>query len=172
MPILNKRIRCSKEGLGDKRYGTVGGYRDGGAFVCSYAVAERLAARAGIDVEHAHRYLIALGVVAQEMLLAGEPVGLPHLGVLHIRERRMRVDPTALASHLREKGVKPRGKVKPYIARMRTVGFTQPLRLRRMFKESAIFTGPLADHVASKRRQLKKSLRRHDHGGLVHTKAG
>ncbi len=104
------------------------------------------------------------------MLLNGEPVGLPHVGTLHIVERRVRCDPSGIVRYHRAKGVKVHGSTKPFIMRHRSVKLHQSLSLKRLVSDNAIYTGDLSDHVGRRRTILHKRLRRHKGGALKHTR--
>lgn len=172
--MLNRSVRAPKgvPRMGDKRYGAACGSRISWPFVCSYEVADRLAALAGLDREHAHRYVIAMGKAMHAMLLSGQPVGIPHVGVLHMDERTTTVYPQGIIRyHAEVNGVRASGPAKPYKVRKRFVRLTQPLSMRRFFDENAVYTAPVEDHVARKREYLKRRLRKHRKGGgLQHTK--
>ncbi len=171
MPVVNRalRTRPKQVQVGDKRYGAPGGSRTSAPFVCSYAVADALARELGIDMEHAQRAVIALGKVAQQLLLRGEPVGLPHLGTLDLAEQRCRVNPTGLAKyHRKENGVAAQGHTTPFVMRRRTVRFRMPLGMRHLFTDNAIYTGDLQAHVKALREQLKQRLLKHRSGSLKH----
>lgn len=173
MPLLNKSIKAAASSkVGDKTYGRPGGYRDGWAFVCSYDVAERLAAEACVDRAQAHRFMIAFGKVAQRMLLAGEPVGIPHLGVLFLKEQLRTVNASGLVAYHARRGVEaalPAGNG-TRVVRSRLPDIYLPETMRDLFRDNAVYTGELGAHVTRKRETLKKRLRRHKNGGLKHTK--
>lgn len=172
-PLLNKSLRAPRgRRIGDKMYGSPGGFRDGWASVCSYDVIERLAAAAAVDRAQAHKFMIALGKVAQAMLLAGEPVGIPHLGVLFLQEKLRTVNMEGLAAYRSRNGVAtaiPEGNG-TRVVRSRTPCLYISLHMRDLFRCNAVYTGDLTVHVARKRETLKKRLRRHKHGGLKHPK--
>lgn len=176
MAILNKSLKVRTDKgyhAGDKTYGAPGGFRDSWSFVCSYAVADRLAAEAGLDAEHAHRFLIALGKTAQRMLLDGDPVGIPYLGVLFIHERHRRVAMAGLVARAKARGFQMRvSEIEGRVVKIRTPSLFMPDNMRTLFNDNALYTGPLPDHVRRKRDQLKRRLRRHKNGGLRHTQEG
>ncbi len=170
--MLSKSVRAP-DGIkmGDERYGAAGGSRSGWPFICSYEVAERLAAAVGLDFEHAHRYVIAMGKAMHQMLLAGQVVGIPHVGVLNMDRRTTMVYPKGIIRyHAEVNGISAAGPTKPYSVKKRYVRLTQPLSLRRFFDENAVYTGTVEEHVARSRVQLSRRLRKHAKGGLKHTK--
>ncbi len=144
MPMLDKSIRRRKGStMGDLRYGAPGGGRTSAPFICSYALANSLASAASLDRVQAHRIVMAMGRVMQKLLLAGEPVGLPHVGTLHMVERRIRVRPASIVKHnLAATGVLS-GPVKQYKLRVRSVKLSQPKPLRRVYSDNAVYTGGL-----------------------------
>lgn len=177
MPLLNKSLKSRRPDLvGDKVYGAPGGYRDADSFVCSYDVADALAAEAGLSAEHAHRYLIALGKVMQRFLLRGEPVGIPHLGVLYLDQRMYAIHMGGLIKQAKKAGAAI--KVSDMEGRRvirRYVVFSMPERLRKVFRDSAVHTGDVKTHVKRKREKLRRRLRHHKrdkNDALKHTKEG
>lgn len=166
MAILNKSLNVPPERrgrVGDQRHGAVGGYRRSKAFVLSYAVADALAAQTDLTAEQAHRYLMALGKVAQALLLRGQPIGIPYLGVLCIEEQVRRVSAT---------GFQKEGAM---VRRLRHARLRMSDDMRRLFNDNAIFTGDLLHHFQKESERLKRRLRRVTNDktrALAHTKEG
>jgi len=164
MPLLRQGVSV-RQGyvVGDKRYGAPGGYPDSAHMLLSAAVVDRLSARMGCPVPEAERFLRAFGQVAQDMLLNGEPVGIPFLGVLNVRQVAKRL----VAANLNRHGQGP-----PHSSQrtlrgsdgnrymVRYVNWWQPRSLRKLFHDNALYTGSLADHVASARGRRDASRKR------------
>ena len=179
MPILNKSLRTRRSTsrlVGDKKYGAPGGCPESPAFVCSYGVADRAAAELGLDREHCHRFLIGLGRVMQRMLLEGDVVGLPFLGVLVIQEHRRRVSMAGMRAAwaaLGREGLPAEADGTISVARRPRLMMAEELRV--VFKDSAVYRGPWRGIVAEKRAQLKRRLYTTRGGkgtALRHTKEG
>lgn len=176
MPLLNKSLVPPRDpGVGDAVYGAPGGYRDSWAFVTSYKVADRIAAETGLSAEHAHRFLMAFGRVAQRLLFSGEPVGIPHLGVLCISETTRTIHLGGLIKHAKAMGVTKASNREGEVVRQRLPRLYISNRMRKVFYDNAVYTGTPEEHVAAARAHLKRRLKRHKYhskDALKHTQDG
>lgn len=155
-PRLRPRMRRGGSAIGDKLFGAPGGCRRSAPYMLSFDVAEELAREMGTDTETAHQTIMAFGRVAQRMLLRGQPVGIPHVGTLHLRQllsRRVENLPnlTDHPSVTDDDGL---------IRHIRYVAFAIPHSLRPFFGDNAVYTGSYADHLAKAKKAMSKRKRR------------
>ena len=72
--------------VGVNRYGAVGGLSISQHNLLARSVVEHLCEETGASYIEARQWYFALGRIIQAMLIAGQPVGIPHVGVLHFQE--------------------------------------------------------------------------------------
>lgn len=177
MPLNNRRSTTRPaHKVGDKVYGAPGGSRRSMSFVLSYRVADRIAATAGLDREAAHRFLIAFGKTALEMLMAGQPIGIPHVGVLHLSEKTRRVSTAGLREHARRNGfLRSPSPKEGEVVRVRTPTLTVSENMRGYINDNARKTGSLRSHMRAAYEHLRRRLRHHKNhraDALRHTQEG
>jgi hypothetical protein len=128
----------------------------GNVYELSHEVATRLASEMGTDLEHAHRAVIAIGKVMQEMLLRGTPCGIPHLGIVHLVPTRglAQFNISVAARTALSAGKPPASAVRPELR----VSLHIPNDLRAYIADLAVYTGTWKDHARASResRRLRK----------------
>ncbi|MBA2305595.1 MAG: hypothetical protein H0W08_23590 [Acidobacteria bacterium] len=173
------RARIGTGRMGAVKYGAPGGAPQAAHNLLAIPVIEHLARELNVSEDEAKRLYYAMGRVMQRLVLEGRPVGIPHVGVVHIVEvfqsaakcarvtaskhraaRRELRDPTAHAKLGRrpEALIAAANRTLSWQAqtRVRKVRFVQPLALRRLFTDNGCFSGPWREHL----REIRESVSR------------
>lgn len=157
---LRKEVIKTRTRSNGTRYGAVGGDRRTPSVICSWPVAERLAVSIGCDYEKAQQILLSLGQIGMDMLLMGEPVGIPYIGVINIREVRKTYNPKLVHAMLAARGLSAaKYHIGTKVVRYKTrkLYFTATPDVRKHISDSAIYQGDLNTHVRRIRRKLAKA---------------
>lgn len=145
-PKLVSRMGTGK--LGAVNEGAVGAGSTSTMMILSQELSILIAREMGCTSEQALRFLKCFGKVAQNMLLSGRPVGLPHLGLLALMQMRKRrfMRRTLAAALMHGKGRSRTGV--PELMRkgdtyedVNEVRFIAPRSMHRFFADNSTYTG-------------------------------
>lgn len=158
-PSIRTRNHPGHDGPGDKQYDRPCGYRHNPAFILSYRVAERMAARMGMTLQQAHQFVIGFGQVTQELLFEGTPVGIPHFGVLFVAPSMCRLNGLALAASLDKRG-RPVAAAKVRarhgtVVKVNRVRLSQSVVFKRVYLDNLMYTGTVNQHLVAERTRMK-----------------
>lgn len=145
-PNLISRMGSGK--LGATTNGAVGGGLTSTMMVLAQEPAALLAREMGCTNEQAMKFMMCFGRIAQQMLLTGKPVGMPHLGLLALYSRTAGITKrTILAQAIRSGKCKSESalgeleRLGDTIDHINEVRFVAPRSMHRFFVDNAIYNG-------------------------------
>lgn len=150
-PLPGDPTKISRMGsgkLGAKETGAAGGGSTSTMVILSQEPAAAIAREMGCTLEHALKFMMAFGRVSQRMLLTGKPVGIPHMGILVLGEKKMvSMNRLALAKMIRNGNGRGRASLAELerrgdtIEKILEVRFIAPRSMHRFFMDNAVYNG-------------------------------
>ncbi len=148
--------------LGCTTYGAYGGGPTSTLSLLAVDVIEALA-REGLSLEQAQKFLWAFGRVAQDFMLSGKVIAIPHMGMLFVQQQRTFLRTTELSQAMRKAGRtrladKLAEKDRQMVLRNQVV-FRTTLHLRNFFDDCGVPCGPWKHYVRAESTRLKARKR-------------